>query len=516
MKVYPIFRLTMALVAGILFANTYWTEIAYWPIGVLLFLLLALGGLLKVHSYAYRWVFGLLVSFFMFLVGWMLTALAWKNVWVDWPDGWCSYQGIVVEAPQEKARTYQCRVKVASHDVLLYLPKDNLSASVGVGDSLFFDARMESPKNRDGFHEFDYAKFLYYRGISGTAYVPSDAWGSRHVEHVGSLKLNALLFREKVIGKYVEWGIGASQLPVLSALTLGYKGELDREMRDTYSVAGISHVLALSGMHVGIVWFLLERLLRLLMGRRWRVLKWISVTTLLWAFALMVGLEASVVRAVIMCMLMELGRLFGSKTFSLNSLAIAAFFMLLYRPFYLFDIGFQLSFVAVASILFLYPLFYHSVSCKNRVCRWMWGIMSVSLSAQCGTAPLVMYYFSNFSVYFLLANLVAGLLVPMIIYGAFMMIVLAPFSVMQGWVVKMLNNLVEGLNGCAGWISGLPYASVSFSVWEPVEIVLFYMMSVVGAVYWKTRKRKWLIRMLFMIAVSLGVHWILLLAKTIQ
>lgn len=516
MNVFPIFRLTIALVAGILFANTYWTRIAYWPISILLFLLLVLGSLLKSHSYAGRWIYGMGVSLFMFGTGWILTVHAWEKVQVDWPQESQFYQGIVLETPREKAKTYQCHVKVADKKVLVYLPKDSLSASIEVGDGLLFYTRIESPTNKDGFHEFDYAGFLYRQGVSGTAYVSSDDWSRKEKEGMGNWKLKALSFREKIIGKYREWGIGNSQLAVLSALTLGYKGDLDQETRNAYSVAGISHVLALSGMHIGVIWLLLDGLLRLLMGRRLQVLKWILVTSILWSFALMVGLEASVVRAVVMCMVMELGSLSGNKPFSANSLSIAAFFMLLYRPFYLFDVGFQLSFVAVASILFLYPLFYRLFPCKNMVGRWVWGMMSVSMAAQLGTAPLVMYYFSNFSIYFILANVVAGLLVPMIIYAALVMVAFVPFPVLQGWVANLLNVLVGGLNTCAAWIHQLPYASVSFSVWEPIEIILFYVVLVSGAEYGKTKRRGWLIRTLFATAVLLGIHLCLLLVKTIQ
>ena len=274
MKDYPIFRLTIALVAGILFANTYWTEIAYWPIGVLPLLLLALWRLLNEHSYAGRWIFGAGVSVFMFVVGCVLTKYSWERVKVEWPKEYRTYQGVVWETPQEKTKTYQCRVNVSNKDVLLYFLKDSLSASLKVGDRLLFHSRIESPRNREGFHEFDYAGFLYHRGISGTAFVSSGFWKKQGIPEQGNLKLIALSFREKVIEKYKEWGIGLSRLPILSALTLGYKGDLDKETRDAYSVAGISHVLALSGMHIGIVWLLLDGAFRLLMKRRSCVLKW--------------------------------------------------------------------------------------------------------------------------------------------------------------------------------------------------------------------------------------------------
>lgn len=489
MNTYPIFRLTIALVAGIIFANTYWTEIKTWQIVILLSILLALGCLLKNPSYAGRWLFGAGISFFMFFVGTVLTGYAWEKVKADWSSDKEFYKGQLVESIVEKPKTYQCRVRTNGKDVLLYLPKDSLSALLEPGDEMVFYTRMEE----------NYAKYLYYDGISGTAYVSADAWKIMESSRPNDLKTSALCLREWIIEKYRQWGIGESQMPVLSALTLGYKGELDKETRETYSVAGISHVLALSGMHIGVIWLLL----------RW--LKGGLLIPLLWGFAFMVGLEASVVRAVIMCMLMELGRLSGSKVFSVNTLSVAAFFMLIYNPFYLYDVGFQLSFIAVASILLFYSPMFSVFSFRYKLARWTWGTLCVSMAAQLGTAPLVMYYFSNFSVYFLLTNLLASVLVPLILYGAVMLVVMIPFPECQLYVAKLLNALVDSLNVLAGWVSGLPHATFSLAILNPLEIIVFYVMLVVWLIYVRTRKRKWLICGLFFTTCLLMLHFCFLL-----
>ena len=487
------------MAAGIFCAHNWGIE-AGW--GCLIGLL-ALGVFLFLwvnrSPYVTRWVFGAGVSCFMFLVGVFLTAHAWKEVKVDWPSERKAYRAVVQEPVQEKPKTYQVPVKVDGKEVWLYLAKDSASASLLPGDELFVYARMEPPKD-----------FIYYKGVSGTAYVPTDAWrktGERADTH---LKIKALQFREKILAKYRQWRIGPEQMPVLSALTLGHKGSLEKETREAYSVAGISHVLALSGMHVGIIWLLMDVLLRPLARGRLRWLKGVFIITALWMFAFVVGLEASVVRAVWMCTLMEMGRLSGFKSFSLNTLAVAAFFMLLYWPFYLFDVGFQLSFVAVLSILVLYPLFYHSFQINNKVGRWTWGIVCISMAAQLGTAPLVMYYFSSFSVYFLLTNIVAALLLPFIIYGAVLMLVTACMPGLQGIVVKLLNGCVSALNGLACWTSSLPYATFTIPV-QPIEIIVFYAMIGVWVTYWKQKKREWLIRGLALCACLLAIHFYLLL-----
>ena len=488
------------MAAGILFSNTFRTEMGVGLVVGLVFVLLFLCLVWRNRSYAGRWVFGTGVSAFMFLAGMALTEHAWREVKVDWPSGKKAYRAVVREPLREKPRTYQACADMAGRNVWLYLAKDSLAADLMPGDELLVYARMEAPRN-----------YLYYKGVSGSAYVPSGAWRKTGREPVDNWKMKALRLRERIIGKYRQWGIGAEQLPVLSALTLGYKNDLGEEVRETYSVAGISHVLALSGMHVGIVWLLLDGLLRPLVRMRLRWLKGVAVIGTLWAFAFVVGLEASVVRAVIMCMLVEIGRLSGFKPLSMNTLSIAALGMLMYWPFYLFDVGFQLSFVAVASILLLYPLIYGAFTLRSRMGRWTWGILSVSMAAQLGTAPWVMYYFSLFSVYFLLANWVAAILVPFIIYGAVLMMLTACLPGLQSFVVGAVNGMVTLLNEVAGWTSALPYATFSLSILRPAEIVLFYLVLGAWAMFAKTRSRKWLVRALALCACLLGLHFFLLL-----
>ena len=501
------------MAAGILFSDTSRTEMGEGLVVGLVLVLVFLCLVWRSSSYTTRWVFGAGVAVFMFLTGMALCEHAWREMKVDWPSEKKIYRAVIQEPLREKPRSYQACVEIAGKDVWLYISKDSLAASLLPGDELLIYAQPEAPQNRPDDATFDYARYLYYKGISGTAYVPSDAWKKTESRRADNWKTKALWWREWMIGNYRQWGVGDEDLPVLSALTLGNKNELDKDVRQAYSIAGISHVLALSGMHIGIIWLLLDRLLRPLVWMRLRWLKGMAVIGTLWAFAFVVGLEASVVRAVIMCMLMEISLLAGVKPFSLNTLSIAALGMLLYRPFYLFDVGFQLSFVAVASILWLYPLIYGLFRIKNRMLRWSWGALSVSMAAQLGTAPWVMYYFSLFSVYFLLTNWVAAILVPFIICGALLMVLTAWLPGVQCYVVDGVNGMVALLNGMAGWSSTLPYASFSLSVLRPIEIVMFYLVLGVWVKFVKVRRRIWLIRSLALTACLLGIHLFLLLIE---
>ena len=508
MNSYPILRLAIFMAAGIFFGEKYSgycsPENLYLILGVLI-LILGLGVVRT--SYRMRWLFGVAVSCAMFLVGWFLVEQEWREVKTVWSSEKQLYRASILETPIEKSKSIQCRVEVNDKEVQLYLFKDSLSSALRIGDELWLYTQIQSPKNSGNPYEFDYAGYLYHHGVSGTAYAHSGYWVKKNSEHKISLKQKALLFREKLVKQFREWGMDERQLPIVTALTLGCKKDLDENIRDIYATAGISHVLALSGMHVGIVWLILDLLLKpIVFIRKGRWVKWLLSTACLWMFAFVVGLEASVVRAVVMCMLMELAKLSGGKALSLNTLAIAAVAMMFYNPFYLYDVGFQLSYAAVASIALFYPLINRKFDWRSRFWRYVGGIISVSVAAQLGTAPLVMYYFSNFSVYFLLANLFAAVLVPFIIGGTLVMILVSPFQVLLDWSMSVLTKAVDVLTMIATHVSGLPGATFSLSSISGLEIGLFYALLMIILLYATKARRALFIKGLGICVCLLAVH----------
>lgn len=513
LKAYPILRLTIPLAAGVFFAGTF---PCLFPMGVyvagILLLALALGRMAFGKNYEYRWMFGAGVFLLFFLLGGLRMAYQWQQVNQVWPEEERTYQGVVQEIPEEKAKTIQCKTMLSDgQNVIFYLAKDSLAHTVSMGDRLWVQARIRPPMNTGFTGDFDYASYLLHKGVGGTSYVLSGSWMKSKQPAMLTWKQRALEIRQRIVSWYREWGIGEEQLPVLSALTIGHKEDLSDEIREAYSVAGIAHVLTLSGMNVGFLWMLISLLLKPLEASKpLRWVKWGLSTGLLWAFAFIAGLEASIVRAVIMCMLMEMGRMAGGKTLSMNTLAVAALFMLLYNPFYLFDVSFQLSFLAVLAILLVYPSLQRKCPTENRWLRGVWGILSVSVAAQIGTAPLVMYCFSNFSVYFLLANLGVSLWVPFIIYTALGTMVCSFIPPIQEWGIALLDKQVELLNAFASWISAWPGASaVSFPLGK-VDVWGIYLLMMAVMWYAFTRKRKAVIVIFAITTGWLGLHCYLL------
>ena len=288
-------------------------------------------------------------------------------------------------------------------------------------------------------------------------------------------------WRDRILNLYQELGFSGDELAVLSALTVGYKEELSEEIKESYSISGASHILALSGLHIGFLYALLFFCLRILPDR-WRgvaLLRALLIIFLLWGFAFFTGLSPSVVRAVIMCSLLAIAGVFKRKSFSINTMAIAAFLMLLYQPAWLFDVGFQLSFCAVTAILLLQPPIFRLFPVQNRVGRYVWTLMSVSLAAQVGTAPLVLLYFSRFSTHFLLTNLLVIPLVSLVLYGAVVMLLLTPFLLLQSILVEAVQLLLRLLNASVRWVEQLPGSSVD-DIWlYPLEVLLLYF------IFWK-------------------------------
>lgn len=283
-------------------------------------------------------------------------------------------------------------------------------------------------------------------------------------------------WRQKLLARYRTSGIGTEELGTIEALTLGYRDDLDRDIRTHFSRSGAMHVLAVSGMHVGILYgflvFLLTlggRLKPMYEERRWQCVVSLAIMLLMGLYAWLTGLAASVVRSVLMCMMIEVAKMARRDVLSMNSLMAAAFFILCFRPYDLYSVGFQLSFSAVAALLVLEPR-----------ARGYWGnLVLVSLAAQVGTLPLCLYHFGQMSNYFVLSNIVV-----MPLAGALMILAVLFFTIglipVVGEVLAFLMHWTAwGMHRWTEWVDGLPGAVTELTV-TGVMVMLLYGMAVTG------------------------------------
>lgn len=360
---------------------------------------------------------------------------------------------------------------------LLYFPKDSAAAALRQGDELLIETRLKPPANAGNPDEWDYARYLRRKGVSGTAYVAAGQWRVTGHSDTRTLDQTAADYRKKLAAFYRTLGLQGDELAVLTALTTGDKEELDEEIRATYATAGASHILALSGLHIGLLYMLCWYLFSPLWQRwRWSKTLLLSLIVLaLWAFACFTGFSSSVVRSVLLFSFLALSSMQSEKPIALNSLAAAAFFMLLFRPFWLFDIGFQLSFTAVTALLLFYPYLSGMLNVHNKFLRYFWNIATASLAAQIGTAPLVMFYFSQLPVHFLLTSLCVIPLLSVIMYAVLLLFLSAPFPALQQFLADGIGQLLSAQHALLRGIEQLPFASLSHLWSDAVITGLLYL-----------------------------------------
>lgn len=478
-----------------------------------------------------RWLYGAGVCLFFFGVGYTLVGKQLERVEYVFPVEASTYEIRICERPEVKKRSILCRavlVKEGRKDTvvacpgeklfLLYFPKDSIAAGLRQGMRVWVHTRLSPPVNNGNPDEFDYVRYLKHKGVAGMGYVASGHWRVTGRETCLTFRQVAVGYRERVVGLYRGLGLEGDELAVLSALTVGDKEELSDDVVETYSVAGASHVLALSGLHIGFIYALLLFVCKPL-WKRWRRLKpvlLLLILAFLWGFAFLTGLSSSVVRSVIMFSLLAAASLQAEKPLAMNTMAAAAFLMLLYNPVWLFDVGFQLSFAAVAAILVFQPRMYSFRKVENRWLRYGWGLVTVSVAAQIGTAPLVIFYFSRFSTHFLLTNLWVIPMVSLVLYSAVLLLALTPFPVLQQAFSPITEELVRIQNKGLQWIEHLPLSSLD-GIWTDVwEVLLCYLLLGMMSYAMTRRTFRNVCISLFVLLLAVSYHSVSVMLNTPQ
>lgn len=284
-------------------------------------------------------------------------------------------------------------------------------------------------------------------------------------------------YRDSLLQQYRDAGLSGDDYAVVAAMTLGDRTALTREVRDTYNASGASHILALSGLHMSIIYILLTTIVP---SRRWRMVSQLLTIAAIWAFALLTGLSPSIVRAAIMLTIYGLLSLGYREKASIRILLFTAVLMLLFNPRLIYSVSFQLSYTAVLGILLFMPMLYglippHILQ-RRTLLKWVWGMVTVSTSAQIGVAPLIAFYFHRLPVWFLLSNFIVVPCAYIILIGGLLLLVthISLFATLLSTTVGLMNNTLQH-------IASLPCASIPnlYPTW--LQVVLIYV--VIACVY---------------------------------
>jgi len=366
-----------------------------------------------------------------------------------------------------------------SGQLLLALKVDSINPiQLKYGDELIISAKhleVEPPYNPA---EFDFKRWLASQNIYEQTFINQNQILKTNHSVGNQIIRFALKLRAAQVNKYRKLIKNDEAFAVASTLILGYRADLSKETLAAYSKTGTIHALSVSGSHVAIIFFMLDFLLVFLNKKRFlRVLKFIIICSLIWTYALITGLSPSVLRSAIMITIFIFAKTFAKNRNGYNTLGFAAFCQLIYNPFLLWDVGFQLSYTSVFGLIYLQPKIYKWVYVKNKWLNKIWELIALSLAAQLVTFPLCIYYFHQFPVYFLLGNLFIS--IPLILIMVLGIVVLIPFvdkiSPVFEWIIVSTNQVLK-------WIADLPFSTVS-SVWINLPELILLSLAIGIFVY---------------------------------
>lgn len=490
---YPFLRILFAFIAGIFMAR--YSNPAdliqinpFLPLS--LFIAISLGKLTL--NRISNTVWGNLLLTTTFIIGFShmqshSLSSSQSNPNSDWTE--CeAYVGTISSFPihKEKYIIHEVEVNTGIKDsailqsptkLLLYVKRsDSYPSGLKYGDKIRIEGTpgpIRSPRNP---HEFDFSAYMANRSIFLQHFVYQDQIHLISSDNGNGLMKVIYQIRSRFEQIITEDIHDSNEQAVVMALLLGIKGQLDHEIKSAYASAGAMHVLAVSGLHVSIVCFILNWLFKLLpSGKSQRVIAPVASISALWIYAVLTGFSPSILRAVSMFSIILISKILNRRTHACNSLAFAAFVLLLFNPLFLFDVGFQLSFLAVAGILYLYPKISSVWNVTNWFGKWVWQLTCVSLAAQLATFPLGLYYFHQFPSYFLLTNLI-------VIPAAFIVMILGIGLIVIGswfdWIGWLLEHTAFGLNLFVQQIQILDGSVIERVFISPLQVVLIYALMV--------------------------------------
>lgn len=502
----PFVRLLLPFLAGVATNMALFLNGFYWLLAclfsLLVFFIISFFGKKYINYWAGFWLIAV-----CFLLGGLLHAKCQQRIYSSHFSNQAASFLIVEIAEQPKLKTKSVKMvakvlavtdslnnqQPATGNLLVYVERNLVTEQLNYGQLLIIPARYNEVYTPQNPNEFNYKKYLSFNQIYHQCFV-----GSRQLvvtERVGGYAHYKLAYRlqDYIKNRLQTYVQSHREIAVAQALLFGYDDDIDPDLAKAYGNTGTLHVLAVSGMHVGLIYliitFVLSPLLKL---KRLKWLVHVLSFLLIWSYAVLCGLSPSVLRASVMISFFILAELIDRKGNSYNTLAASAMLLLLINPNMAASVGFQLSYLAVLGIIGVNPFLYRMLLFKSWLGNQIWQITCVSISAQLATFPLGLLYFHQFPLCFPISNLLIIPLVSFIIYAAIVLMVLGfihPLAIAAGYVVK---TLLAFTNTTVSWLEYLPYAYLNgFSI-SVLETGMLYF-SIFCVVMYFIKPFKWLL-----------------------
>lgn len=417
------------------------------------------------------------------LLGMTLGSRNQQQLNTEWPEQKTNVELVVTSEAKvgDKTVSFDAVTTDGRHKLRCRIHRDADSERIVIGQGL----RVYTYINK--VHEwkqgtFDYRQYMQCHGFTGEVYARSRQWQWQAVDLKGltatdRLRLRFLMWRHQLLEHFKQQEFDEDTYGVISAMALGEKTALSKEIKDRYSRVGASHILALSGLHLMIIYSMIT----LVLGwHRYRMVTQVLTVLAIWGFALLTGLSTSVVRSAFMISIYALLSLGYRERMSVNTLAFVAIVLLVVNPMAIYDVGFQLSFLAVLAILLIHPLLNNIIPAhQKQQHRWLaavWGLVTVSIAAQLGTAPLVAYHFGRFSTWFLLSNFIVVPMAWLILIVALLCLALHWWPWALGSLTAILAWLTTTMNHALAGVAQLPWSSIEGIHLSAVQVYLIYII----------------------------------------
>ncbi|MEM9686189.1 MAG: ComEC/Rec2 family competence protein, partial [Bacteroidota bacterium] len=371
--------------------------------------------------------------------------------------------------------------KKVSGKALLNVQKDTATFPIRIDDRYTTKTTLKAPTLPLNPHQFKYKAYLEKQNIHHQLYVSPKTLYKQPPSSLPSLYAIAASLRQKTNDALRQQGFKGDELAVINALLLGQRQDISNEVYTSYTRAGAIHILAVSGLHVGILLLMLHFLFRPLeYVKHGKPLKLLLVILLLWAFAIIAGLSASVVRAVTMFSFVAWALQLKRTTNIYNILAISLCFLLLVKPSFLFDVGFQLSYSAVFAIVWIQPLLYKLWKPPFTIINFFWKILTVTLAAQAGVLPLSLYYFHQFPGLFFMTNLVLIPILGIILSIGVLSIVLSLLGQLPSFLATAYAFVIRLMNGFIQWVAQQEAFLIKDIPFDGTLLLTAYLMLISG------------------------------------
>ena len=388
--------------------------------------------------------------------------------------------------------------------ILLNVRKDSANSPLKIDELIISKAvfkELMSPLNP---YQFNYKSYLAKQGMYQQLFVDSDEYKSLGYGN-SSLKGLAARCRSKIQKSLLKYNFKNDELGVINALLLGQRQDISKELTTDYQKAGAIHILAVSGLHVGVILLILSFLFKPIERlKNGAFLKAFLIVLVLWAFAFIAGLSASVVRAVTMFTFLAIGLSFHKKNVVVFSLISSLFFLLIAKPMFLFDVGFQLSYLAVFGIIWIQPKLYAVWKPKFKLVDFFWQLFTVSIAAQVGVLALSIYYFQQFPTLFLLSNLVIVPCLMYILIGGVLVFLLALLNLLPQFFADIYGSVISLMNGFVSWISmqeQFLLKEISISLIMMISIYVFIFSGVQFLIHRKAKKLLYFLLAIFILQI---------------